>query len=118
MTKLTFSPGDALTLTAPAGGVVSGTVYLIGDLVVVSQDTAAAGEKFVGISKGVFDELPADSADTWVEGEELFWDDANSRFTDTSASGLVRAGVAGFGGKAASATVGPVVLGVVGAVVP
>ena len=41
-------PGDVVELTAPSGGVVSGTVYLIGALVVVATVTAAEGAKFNG----------------------------------------------------------------------
>lgn len=46
--------GDVLTLTAPAGGVVSGGLYAIGNLVVVAIVTAAAGQPFAGRTHGVW----------------------------------------------------------------
>lgn len=47
------SPGGTLELTAPAGGVVSGTPYLIDSLLVVAEASALVGAKFSALAKGV-----------------------------------------------------------------
>jgi predicted RecA/RadA family phage recombinase len=84
--------GDFLTLTAPSGGVVAGTAYLIGALVVVSQETKAQGLPFVAIRQGVF-ELAKVSAQAWTEGATLYWDNTAKLFT-TVATSNTSAGVA------------------------
>ncbi len=86
-------PGEILTLTAPTGGVVSGYAYLIGALLVVAQVSAAEGALFSALTRGVVT-LPKATGSAWTEGEKLFWDNTNKRFTDTSATGLFPAGVA------------------------
>jgi len=105
------SPGDTLTLTAPAGGVVSGSVYKIGQLVVVAADTVAATLPFEGRRVGVFAGLPKDNGVAWVEGDPLYWDDGASDFTPTAAAGLVLAGTAAAAALLADTT-GTVLLGV------
>jgi predicted RecA/RadA family phage recombinase len=47
--------GDALTLTAPSGGVTAGNAMAIGDLVGIVANTAAEGETFVLNRGSVFD---------------------------------------------------------------
>jgi len=83
--KVFVQPGDVLTLTAPAGGVVSGTAYLIGGLVVVAEATAAATEKFPARTAGVYT-LAKATGQTWAEGAKLYWDDTAKKFTTTSTS--------------------------------
>jgi len=58
MAKNYVQDGEVLTLTAPAGGVVSGGAYAIGQLVVVAIEDAAAGAPFEGHACGVW-RLPA-----------------------------------------------------------
>lgn len=77
-------PGDVLTLTAPSGGVVSGTPYLIGALLVVATATVAEGEEFQGKRSGVFDTMPKATSQTWDEGAILYWDDGAEKFTTTA----------------------------------
>lgn len=87
--------GDTLTLTAPSGGVVSGSPVKIGNLLVVPQASAAQGEEFEGKTSGVFEVAKhgAGSAQAWSEGSLVYWDDSNKRFTNT-ATGNLLAGVA------------------------
>ena len=47
------APGDIIPFTAPSGGVVSGTVYLIGNMVLVAIADAAEGETAQGACKGI-----------------------------------------------------------------
>lgn len=58
MAKNYIQDGSVLTLTAPAGGVKSGGIYAIGDLVVVAVADAAAGAEFAASTDGVW-RLPA-----------------------------------------------------------
>lgn len=82
--------GQALELTAPAGGVVSGGAYLIGVLFVVAAHDAAAGEKFNGVRAGVFT-LPKNAPEAWSEGTEIYWDNT-ARVCTTTATNNRRIG--------------------------
>lgn len=87
-----IQPGKTMTLTAPAGGVVSGTAYLIGALLVVATNDAAAAAEFEGLVEGVISHAKA-ASQAWTEGEVVYWDDTAKVFTTVSA-GNTRAGVA------------------------
>jgi predicted RecA/RadA family phage recombinase len=76
-------PGDSVEFIAPSGGVVSGTAYLIGALLVVAAVSAAQGEKFSGRLMGVFT-LPKATGSAWTEGEKLYWDNTAKNITDTA----------------------------------
>lgn len=84
--------GNVVTRTAPGGGVVSGTPYLIGSQLVVAQITADAAASFEGLTKGVITG-PKATGQTWAEGAKLYWDDSAKKFTTTS-SGNTLAGCA------------------------
>ena len=71
--KTAIESGDVLTLTAPSGGVVSGSAYLIGSLVVVATETVAQTLPFVGLVVGCVN-LPKVAEEGWTEGEKLYWD--------------------------------------------
>lgn len=85
-------PGEVVTRTAPVGGVVSGTAYLIGSLLVVATVTAAAGELFEGLTHGVVT-LPKATGEAWTEGAKVYWDNTAKKIT-TTASGNTLVGVA------------------------
>lgn len=78
-----INPGRILMLTAPSGGVVSGTAYLIGSLLVVATVTAAEGAAFGALTCGVV-ELPKAVEDGFTEGEKLYWDNSAKKITDTA----------------------------------
>lgn len=80
------SDGESLTLTAPSGGVVAGSGYLIGSLYVVALSTAAAGAPFAAATEGTF-VLPKLSAQAWTEGKKVYWDAANTRCTSVATDG-------------------------------
>lgn len=71
-------PGEKVTFTAPAGGVVSGGGYFIGAQFVVAENTAAVGLEFEGLTKGVV-ELPKTSAQAWTEGQAIYWDPVTAK---------------------------------------
>lgn len=85
-------PGDTLELIAPAGGVVSGTGYVIGALFVVAQVSAAAGAKFNGLAVGVC-ELPKVAAVTPAQGAIAYFNNTTKAVTGTTATGLFPIGV-------------------------
>lgn len=61
MAKNYIQDGNVLTLTAPAGGVKSGSAYAIGSLVVVAIADAAVGAEFAGHTGGVWN-LPTEAS--------------------------------------------------------
>ena len=89
------SPGDVLTLTAPSGGVVSGTGYVIGSLFVVALGTAAQTLPFEGKRSGVFRMTKAAHATdiAFTEGEAVFWDATAKAWNKTGTGRYAGAGV-------------------------
>lgn len=73
-------PGDTLTLTAPSGGVVGGTPYLIGELFGVAAGDADEGAKFDLSRAGVFT-MPKTTGTGWSEGDPLYWDNTTKKLT-------------------------------------
>lgn len=74
-----IQPGDVIDFTAPSGGVVSGTAYLIGSMLLVAVASAAEGEIVAGRRLGVF-ELPKLSSDNLTAGQKVNWNDTNGEF--------------------------------------
>lgn len=85
--------GKTMDFTAPTGGVVSGTAYLIGALLVVAQADAAEDEAFAGVTDGVFT-LPKTAGSAWTEGQQLYWDTATDSFTTAHSATARRCGCA------------------------
>lgn len=75
MLNLVQADSDVLTLVAPSGGVVAGTPYNIGSLVVVAVTTAAQGEYFAARKEGVVT-LPKSNA-AFAAGVLVEWHVAN-----------------------------------------
>ena len=76
--------GKFLTFTAPAGGVTSGTGYIIGNTFVVAQADALVGEAFAGATEGVWS-MPKQAALAIAEGANVYWDGGAGE-ADTTAS--------------------------------
>jgi predicted RecA/RadA family phage recombinase len=91
--------GDVLELTAPAGGVSSGDLVIVGAIAGVAAKDAAEDEKVNIQTTGVFS-LPKTSAQAWSEGDRIYWDAANSRADKTATLGT-------FIGIAAAAAANP-----------
>jgi len=77
--------GNAITLTAPAGGVVSGQTLQVGVVPVVAVDDAAAGDPFVGLTCGVF-KVP--TAATPTEGAVAYLTTATGAITTVSTAAV------------------------------
>lgn len=75
--------GRVLELTAPSAGVVSGTAYKIGSLVVVATESKAETLKFNALVVGVAD-LTKVADEIWTEGEKVYWDDSAKKVTTVS----------------------------------
>ncbi len=72
--------GQAMTFTAPTGGVVSGTAYKIGSVIVIATETVAETLPFVGIVIGCVDVTKVND-EAWTEGLKVYWDDSAKKFT-------------------------------------
>jgi predicted RecA/RadA family phage recombinase len=81
-------PGEFLTLTAPTGGVVSGTAYLIDSIVVIATETVAQTLPFVGLACGVVD-VPKVNDEAWTECLKVYWDDAAKKFTSVVSTNVL-----------------------------
>lgn len=77
--------GDTLTLTAPTGGVVAGSPYLIGAIFGIASETVAEGLPFDLRRFGVVN-LPKKSGEAWAEGDALYWDNVAFALTKTAGS--------------------------------
>lgn len=75
--------GDTLPMTAPSGGVVGGTPYMIGSLFGVAMHDADEAASFEMRLQGVFN-LPKTTGQVWAEGDVLYWDAATSKLTKTA----------------------------------
>ena len=84
--KVFVENDESITLTAPGGGVVSGTGVLVGSLFAVATVTAAATEKFVGLVRGVVTHAKV-SAQAWTEGQRLYWNAGLSQVTSVATDG-------------------------------
>ena len=93
MAKNFIQPGNAIEWTAPAGGVLEGRGVKIGSgTIVIANNDAAAGERFLGHHEGVW-LVDKPSANVWAEGATVYWDDTAKNFTAVSTSNT-RAGAA------------------------
>jgi predicted RecA/RadA family phage recombinase len=78
--------GDKLTLIAPYA-VASGTGFLVGSIFAIAAYDAAIGQEVEGVREGVFS-LPKVSAQAWVQGQRIYWDDTNKRVDSTPTVGI------------------------------
>lgn len=98
-----IKPGVTMTFTAPSGGVVSGTAYLIGSLLVVAASTVAQTLPFEGVAVGVFT-LPKATGSAWTEGALLYWDTANANLVTAASATARRVGCAAAAAASGDAT--------------
>lgn len=84
-----MQPGCIVDLTAPSGGVVSGSPVLIGSLLAVPIASAAEDETFAGALEGVFT-LAKATSQTWSQGAKLYWDNSGKKATTSTGGGSNR----------------------------
>jgi predicted RecA/RadA family phage recombinase len=102
MAKNYVQEGDVLPHT-PVGPVASGALVLIGKRVGIALGDIAAGAAGSLMVRGVF-KVPKLSTDVISQGEELYWDAANSRLTETPGANTL----AGYAAEPAAAGVATV----------
>lgn len=85
-------PGKNIDMTAPTGGVTKGVGVLILNLFSIATSTVAAAAAFVGTTFGVWS-LAKTSAQAWVVGEKIYWDNANLRADNVPTAGFRLIGV-------------------------
>lgn len=72
--------------TAPVGGVVKGTAYLIGSLLVVARANADAAAQFTAALGGRWT-LTKTSAQAWTEGQKIYWNVSTSKLDSDGTTG-------------------------------
>jgi len=92
MTKLFKGPGNSIEATAGAT-LTPGLGVQVGTTFGVAGEAAVSGEKYTLHVEGVH-EVVCLGTDVIAQGVSLYWDDANSRLTLTSATDLIYAGKA------------------------
>jgi predicted RecA/RadA family phage recombinase len=90
--KAYVQPGRSLTVSAPAGGVLSGQGVLIGTLFGIAQYDAVEGAEVEILTEGVV-EIPKTSALQIEVGDRLFWD-ATNKVVNKTATAQICVGVA------------------------
>ena len=80
-----IAPADPHTLPAPAGGVVSGSAYLIGAAFGIAGNTAAEGAGFPFHRSGVWS-MPKATGVNWAVGAKLYWDNTAKAVTNVATS--------------------------------
>jgi len=93
MAKSFIQPGEVLDFIAPTGGVTAGVGTVIGNLIVIALDTAAATLPFRGMAIGVHS-VAKTASQAWTEGVAVYFDDTLNVFGTVATVGFYRAGVA------------------------
>lgn len=83
MKNLVIDTGTSFTIAAPSGGVTSGHIEVIDELICVAGQTVAEGEDFTAHVGCVhfFDKAPTQAI---TLGQKLYWDSTNNRVTTIS----------------------------------
>lgn len=84
-------PGGIIEITAPTGGVTSGSPVQIGGIVGIGAKTVLVSESVNIQVEGVFD-VSKVSAQAWAEGQSIYWD--NTAELMTTVKGGIWAGIA------------------------
>jgi predicted RecA/RadA family phage recombinase len=87
-------PGNVVTFTAPAGGVVSGGLYRIGNYTGVATVDAVAGAKFEMALVGVYT-VPKVAAEPWTEGMLVYFNTGSRLATSTTGTTVLVGGAVG-----------------------
>lgn len=103
MAQTSPKSGKILTLTAPAGGVTSGTCYKVGQLHAVAAADAAQATPFEGLTEGEFT-LPKAAGVVPAEGALAYWNAAAGNVVAAAGVGIARLGTFTAAGLAGDAT--------------
>lgn len=92
MAKNYVKRGHLVTCTAGAGGVVSGTLQIVGTMFGVATTSAAENEEYE-LQLGEVWKLPKVAAQAWAQGATVYWD-AGADLATTVDTGNTKIGVA------------------------
>lgn len=87
-----IAPGNVVDVTAPTGGVVSGTAYLIGSMFGIATVSAAAGVVFPLNVTGIV-QLPKATGTAWAVGDAVYWNNS-TKAVGKASTGNSKIGVA------------------------
>ncbi|MBO9422326.1 DUF2190 family protein [Labrenzia sp. R4_2] len=97
--------GNAVTVPAPAGGVISGAGVLVDHLFGVAATTAAEADEFELVTVGVFD-LTKSGGEVFTLGAPAYWDVATDTVTPVATDNLrIGTAIQDAGGSAATVRV-------------
>lgn len=103
MSQNKYAHGERIQFIAPAGGVVSGTPYLLGSILGIPVTSAAENEISVLDVEGVF-EITKDAPLVIAQGAKVYWNNTDKEIT-TTAAGNTFAGWAYVAAASADTTV-------------
>lgn len=88
MSTTLINRGDVMEFPAPAGGVIAGSLFLIGGFACIAQLTAAAGTVASFYVAGAHALAKTINEGALVVGQAAFWDVANAKVTIDPSLGL------------------------------
>ena len=102
---------DSSRIVVTAGGtIVAGNVYKVGNLIGIAETSATSGQKYTLVLDGRHTAAPAEPSVAWTQGDVLYWDNTNGRFTKTTTSNTKSGYAASAKAGGAGDTVGDVIL--------
>jgi predicted RecA/RadA family phage recombinase len=82
-----IEPGDVINYQNASTAITAGSVVKMGTLIGIALvDIPATTGKGAVMVEGVFGPLAKETGQAWAQGDALYWDAANSRFTKTTTS--------------------------------
>ncbi|GHB34048.1 hypothetical protein GCM10007094_23840 [Pseudovibrio japonicus] len=75
--------GERVTVVAGPGGAQSGKFYVVGAMSGIAQTSAAEGEEYELDTTGSVYEYGKTTAQAWVQGTKLYYDDDTDTMTTT-----------------------------------
>lgn len=106
MTRKFDQPGRTIAFTVGAGGVESGDVVVIEDIIGVITKDGDENDVVEAAIQGVYKRIPADDGTDFANGQKLYWNDTDGKLYDADDGGTgdnhPYAGVC-IGGKAEAA---------------
>jgi predicted RecA/RadA family phage recombinase len=89
---------NPMTVTAPTGGILAGTLKLISNILYFCPEAIGAGSTGPGYWKDtIVRGAPKATGQAWAKGQRLYWSTANSNLTTTATGNTLR----GFAAEAA-----------------
>ena len=78
--------GFRIAHTVAGTALTVGTFRKVGVLIGRAETAGAVGDTVTLVIGGRVDSCPTDTGTAWSQGEAVYWDDTNKRFTKTTTS--------------------------------